>query len=173
MMKAWRRPTDFGQLAYDALADFPKSFSTAPKNYPSELKLKVNALRLDTDLYRVIGGEHNEGAVVVSQFPEEVDFMPEMDGRTINIVPIDKLDDFLDAVDSYTQTVGVFPENLKDELLDVLPLYGVQRIVTLGYALAVSMAGPHDAMEPFARMVKWIGNEVSAPDRPPLWRRNK
>ena len=160
----------FGQLAYNALADFPKSFSTAPKNYPSELKLKVNALRLDTDLYRVIGGEQNEGAVVVSQFPEEVDFMPEMDGRTINIVPIDKLDDFLDAVDSYTQTVGVFPENLKDELLDVLPLYGVQRIVTLGYALAVSMAGPHDAMEPFARMVKWIGNEVSAPDRPPLWR---
>lgn len=159
-----------GQMAYDALDTLPERYSTRPKEYPAVLRMKVNALRLQDDFYKVIGGQDDEGAVIVSQFPEAVDFMPELDARTINIVPVDTLDEVLDACDSYTQTVGIYPESLKDELNDRLPLYGAQRLVSLGYASDVTVAGPQDAIEPMARMVKWVVDEVNSPEtRKPLW----
>jgi len=161
----------FAERAYEALATFPEAYSCKPKDYPAELKMKVNALRLEDDFYRVVGGSDDEGAVIVSQFPDAVDFMPEMEGRTINIVPIDDLEEFLDACDSYTQTVGVYPESLKRTLRDEMPLYGVQRIVSLGYASDVTMAGAQDAIQPMARMVKWVVDEINSPEtRAPLWR---
>ena len=159
-----------GQLAYDALESLPDRYSTRPKEYPAELRMKVNALRLQDDFYKVIGGRDDEGAVIVSQFPEAVDFMPELDARTINIVPVDTLDEVLDACDSYTQTVGIYPESLKNELNDRLPLFGAQRLVSLGYASDVTVAGPQDAIEPMARMVKWVVDEINSPEtRTPLW----
>ena len=165
-----KKANQLAQMAYDALLQFPKSYSTKPKQYPIGLKEKINNLRLMYDYYHVVGGEDDEGAIVVSQTPDTLDFMPELDARSINIVPIDTLDQFLGAIDSYTQTVGVLPEELKDELKDKMPLFGCQRIVSLGYASAVTMAGPHDAIEPMARMVKWVVDEISTPEeRPPMW----
>ena len=166
-----RKANAFAEMAYEALATFPESYSCKPKDYPAELKMKVNALRLEDDFYRVFGGADDEGAVVVSQFPDAVDFMPEMEGRTINIVPIDDLEEFLDACDAWTQTVGVYPESLKETLRDQMPLYGVQRIVSLGYASDTTMAGAQDAIEPMARMVKWVVDEINSPEtRKPMWR---
>lgn len=160
----------FAQMAYDALATFPERYSSKPKDYSPELRGKVNALRLEDDFYKVIGGEDDEGAVIVSQFADAIDFMPELDHRTVNVVPIDDIDEFLDAIDSYTQSIGVYPESLKGELRDQMPLYGCQRIISLGYTSAVTMAGPHDALEPMARMVKWVVDEISDPEtRPPMW----
>ena len=164
------KANQFAQMAFDALAKLPGNYSTPAKEYPNELRMKINALRLQDDFYHVIGGQENEGAVVVSQFPEAVDFMPEMEGRTVNIVPIDDVQDFLDACDAYTQTVGVFPESLKEEIKDIMPLYGAQRIVSLGYASNVTIAGPQDAIQPLPRMVKWVVDEICSPeDRPPMW----
>ena len=164
------KANQFAQMAYDALAAFPERYSSKPKEYSAELRGKVNALRLEDDFYKVIGGQDDEGAVIVSQFPEAIDFMPELDHRTVNIVPIDDLDEFLDAIDSYTQSIGVYPESLKEQLKDQMPLYGCQRIISLGYTSAVTMAGPHDALEPMARMVKWVVDEISDPDeRKPMW----
>jgi len=157
-------------MAYDALHTLPDRDSTKPKEYPAALSMKVNALRLQDDFYKVIGGQDDEGAVIVSQFPEAVDFMPELDARTINIVPVDTLDEVLDACDAYTQTVGIYPESLKHELNDRLPLFGAQRLVSLGYASDVTVAGPQDAIEPMARMVKWVVDEINSPEtREPLW----
>ena len=45
-----------------------------------------------------------------------------------------------DAVTAYTQTVGVYPESLKKQLRDELPLYGAQRLTSLGYACNVATA---------------------------------
>ena len=160
----------FAEMAFNSLQKLPGNYSTPAKEYPNELRMKINALRLQDDFYHVIGGQENEGAVVVSQFPEAVDFMPEMEGRTVNIVPIDDVQDFLDACDAYTQTVGVFPESLKEEIKDIMPLYGAQRIVSLGYASNVTIAGPQDAIQPLPRMVKWVVDEICSPeDRPPMW----
>jgi hypothetical protein len=73
-------------------------------------------------------------------------------------------------MNAYTQTVGVYPESLKQSLRDVLPLYGAQRLVSLGYAAHPSVALPQDAIEPVRRMVKWIVDESCDPrETKPLW----
>jgi hypothetical protein len=163
------RLTRLGKRAYEALPGLPSSFSTTPKTYDRDLKAHVDALRLDESWYTVFGGE-GEGAVIVSRISEPVEFAAKLADRTVNLVPVDTLAEALAAFNAYTQTVGVYPETLKDELLDVIPLYGAQRLVSLGYATSGSTATPQDGIEPLRRMGKWIVNEVSSPDKvAPPW----
>ena len=76
-----------------------------------------------------------------------------------------------DAVNAYTQTVGIYPEKLKHELRDVLPLFGAQRLTSLGYACNVTIAMPQDAIEPLRRMAKWIVEESCDPEKVfPMWK---
>lgn len=157
----------FGQLVYDAMLALPNSISTKPKRYSPELKAHLDALQLDEDWYRVIGGRDGEGAIIVSQLPDTVPFATQLDDRTANLVPVDSVDEILAAVDASTQTVGIYPESLKNELKDCLPLYGAQRIVSLGYAVALKWAAPQDAIEPLRRMGKWISNQISDPSQVP------
>jgi hypothetical protein len=159
----------FGEHVYRAMTDLPERTSTRPKRYDRELRADVEALRLSEDWYRVIGGRDDEGAIVISQVPEAVDFAVRLADRTANLVPVDSLDEVVGAVDAYTQTVGVYPESLKAELLNVLPLYGAQRFVSLGFAVQASLAAPQDGIEPLRRMGKWIVNEIRTPEtgRPP------
>ncbi|WP_371227898.1 acyl-CoA reductase [Pseudomonas sp. QE6] len=157
----------FGQYVYEALLALPNTVSTRPKRYDPGLKAHVDALRLDDDWYRVIGGRAGEGAIICSQLPEAVSFAASLDDRTANLVPVDSLEQMLDAVDAYTQTVGVYPEAIKDRIKDVLPLYGAQRIVSLGYAAAMKFAAPQDAIEPMRRMGKWISNQIASPETTP------
>ncbi len=157
------RATDLGKLTYQAILDLPSTFSTMPKCYDKELKSHVDALRLDDEWYEVIGGERDEGAVIISKLPRKVDFAAYLADRTVNIVPVESVDEFLLGVDAYTQTIGVWPESLKSDLENIVPFYGAQRLVTLGNALyngpLVGLA--HDAIEPVRRMCKWIANEIS------------
>ncbi|MBO9648130.1 MAG: long-chain-fatty-acyl-CoA reductase [Variovorax sp.] len=157
----------FGRMVYDALMKLPNSVSTAPRRYDPGLKAEVDALRLDDEWYEVIGGQDGEGAVIVSKIPEAVSFSAMLDDRTANLVPVDSLDEVMDAVDAYTQTVGIYPESLKGELKDLLPLHGAQRIVSLGYAGAMKLAAPQDAIEPMRRMGKWISNQIASPEKAP------
>ncbi|MDN7139792.1 long-chain-fatty-acyl-CoA reductase [Pseudomonas sp. JQ170] len=153
----------FGRYVYDAMIGLPNTLSTAPKRYDQGLKAHVDALRLDDDWYKVIGGKDGEGAIICSQLPEPVSFSASLDDRTANLVPVDDLSEMMAAVDAYTQTVGVYPESIKDQLKDVLPLYGAQRIVSLGYAAAMKFAAPQDSIEPMRRMGKWISSQIAAP----------
>ena len=160
----------FGEYTYQALLTVPPHMSTKPKSVNRELKSHVDAVRLQDDWYHVIGGEEDEGAVIVSLLPEPVGFATQLDDRNVNIVPVDSLDDVLRACDAYTQTVGIFPEDLKEQLKDKLPLHGAQRIVSLGYATTTSIALPQDSIEPLRRACKWIVNEQSVPQTiPPIW----
>ncbi|WP_160109803.1 acyl-CoA reductase [Pseudomonas izuensis] len=154
----------FGRYVYDAMLGLPNTLSTTPKRYDQGLKAHVDALRLDDEWYKVIGGKDGEGAIICSQLPEPVSFAASLDDRTANLVPVDDLSEMMAAVDAYTQTVGVYPENIKDQLKDVLPLYGAQRIVSLGYAAAMKFAAPQDSIEPMRRMGKWISNQIAAPE---------
>ena len=123
------------------------------------------------DWYHVIGGEHCEGAIVVSQFDSAVDYSAMLSGRVTNIVPVDRLDKVTGAVNAYTQTIGIYPESLKRQLRDQLPLFGAQRLTSLGYACNVAIAMPQDAIEPIRRMCKWIVDEECDPEVViPLWR---
>ncbi|MGB8403817.1 MAG: acyl-CoA reductase [Mycobacterium sp.] len=160
-----------GELIYTELIALPEFISTAPLYPNRELLDHLEASRLTEDFYRVIGGEHNEGAIVVSQFDEAVDYSALLSGRVANIVPVDSIEKVTDAVNAYTQTVGIYPESLKRQLRVILPLYGAQRLTSLGYACSVAVAAPQDAIEPIRRMCKWIVEEECDPGEViPLWR---
>lgn len=45
-----------------------------------------------------------------------------------------------------------------------LPLFGAQRLTSLGYACHVATAMPQDAIEPVRRLCKWIVDETCEPD---------
>jgi hypothetical protein len=87
----------------------PSDLSTKPKRYDASLKSQVDTLRLNDDWYTVIGGKDGEGAVIVSHTADRVDFYEYLADRTVNLVPVDTLDEVLQVVDAYTQTVGIFP----------------------------------------------------------------
>lgn len=161
-----------GQYVYDALMKLPTHVSTKPKNgIHAELKSNLDALRLDEEWYRVIGGQEDEGAIVVSQLSDPVEFASMLNDRVANLVPLDSVDEAFKYFDAYTQTVGIFPESLKDQVKDKIPLCGVQRMVSLGYVGGTfAFATPQDAIEPVRRMVKWVVNEIADPEiTPPLW----
>lgn len=164
------RANRLGQAIYDKLVALPEYVSTPPRYVDRELAAFVEGTRLNEDWYRVIGGEQGEGAVIVSQFDEPVDYSALLSGRVANLVPVDDLSRVTAAVTAYTQTIGIYPESLKRELRDVLPLFGAQRLTTLGYACSVTVAMPQDAIEPLRRMCKWIVDEECDPAEVlPLW----
>ena len=164
------RLTILGEYAYQALLKLPQHMSTKPKDFDGELKANLEATRLQDDWYRVIGGEQEEGAVIVSLIAEPVSFAASLNDRVLNIVPIDTMDEALRACDSYTQTIGIYPEHLKDDLRDKLPLYGAQRIVSLGFAVSANLSLPQDSIEPLRRACKWIVDEQSIPEIiSPIW----
>ena len=66
------------------------------------------------DWYRVIGGEQREGAIIVSQFDSAVDYSAMLSGRVANVVPVDSIERVTEAVTAYTQTIGIYPESLKN-----------------------------------------------------------
>ena len=160
----------FGAMIYEEMLGLPANISTRPKHFDAELRADIDGLRATPDFYDVIGGRDDEGAIIVSKLDDVVDFYPRLSGRVANLVPIDDLADAARFVNSYTQTVGVYPEALKYRLRDVLPLHGVQRFVTLGYAMTANPALPQDAIEPMRRMVKWIVDEDCPVETcPPIW----
>jgi len=158
--------------SYEALLKLPSQISTKPKHgINPKLKAKLDSCRLDGESYHVVGGNDDEGAIVVSQQPDPVDYWDLLNDRVANFVPINGVDDALKYFDAYTQTVGIYPESLKDSLKDIVPLFGAQRLVSLGYVGgSFAFATPHDAVEPVRRMVKWIVDEEADPSViPPLW----
>lgn len=153
-----------GELIYGYLVGLPGHLSTKPRYVDRELRDHLDGTRMDDTFFRVIGGEDDEGAVIVSQLDEEVDYAPMLSGKVANLVPVARLDQVTDAVNAYTQTVGIYPDSLKEQIRDELPLYGAQRLVSLGYACSVTGVGPQDALEPMRRMCKWIVDETCDPE---------
>lgn len=159
-----------GELTYEALTRLPEYISTKPKVVNRTLLEHIEGSRLTEDWYRVFGGEQAEGAIIVSQIDEAVPYSTLLSGRVANIVPVDSIEKVTDAVNAYTQTIGIYPDSLKTELRDRLPLFGAQRLVSLGYAASVNFTIPQDAMEPVRRMCKWIVDEQCEPERVyPMW----
>jgi len=157
------RLSSLGRLVYEELMGLPERMSTKAKWYDPELRSNVDALRLQDDWYTVIGGGDDEGCVIVSHLPDPVGFAGLLSGRTVNIVPVKSLDDAMPRFNAYTQTVGVYPESLKQRLVDIAPFYGVQRFVSLGYAGHHTWSGPHDGIELERRMCKWVVDQRSEP----------
>lgn len=159
-----------GELVYEKLIGMPDYITSRPKTFDRDLAEHLDATRLDDTFYRIIGGEDREGAIIVSQFDEPVDYSAMLSGRVANLVPVDNIEKVTAAVTALTQTVGIYPESLKEQLRDQLPLFGAQRMTSLGYACSPTAAMPQDALEPLRRMCKWIVDETCDPEKvSPLW----
>jgi len=153
------RANHFGKLLFDAIQNLPANLSSLHPAFNPDLRSEIEGIRY-SDAFRVIGGKGAEGAVIVSQTEEEVDFSDKLDCRVANLVPVESIADAMRHITVHMQTIGIYPDRLKAELRDECALRGSQRIVSLGRALAANWAGPHDAIEPFRRIVRWLRDDT-------------
>jgi hypothetical protein len=162
-----------GQRVYDKLLSLPEKISTAPKHgINRDLRSHIDAASMADDFYHVIGGRHDEGAVIVSKLSEPVDFFSSLANRVANLVPVDSIEEILPRIDAYCQTIGVYPESLVPKIQDDLAMAGGQRIVTLGFAAtsATGLGSPQDGIEPARRLCRWIFREEADPIKTrPVW----
>ncbi|CAA0080642.1 Long-chain acyl-protein thioester reductase [Halioglobus japonicus] len=154
------RARQFATMLFDAIQKLPDSLSTPHKHFDPALKDEVDALRFVEDEYTVIGGRGNEGAVIVSHDSEAVDFARDLACRVANVVPIEHVDTAIRSVNAYTQTIGIYPDALKDAIKDQLAYHGGQRMVSLGGATNPPADAPQDGIEPLRRMCKWIVDDT-------------
>ena len=156
------KANQFGRLLFDAIQALPSHTSGPAPRLTRELTEELQSLRMISDEHKVYGGGP-EGAVIVSQTDRPVDFAPLLTDRVANLVPFDDLETPIRSVNSYTQTIGIYPDSLKEKIRDRLVFNGAQRLTSLGYMLKAAMAGPHDGIEPVRRMCKWIIDETNDP----------
>jgi len=150
-----------GELAFEAIQKLPPNLSTPHKNFDWALKEEIDSVRMMDEDYRLFGGRSNEGAIIVSLDSCPVDFSRILACRVGNLVPIDNIETAVKSVNSYTQTIGIYPESLKEKIRDQLTFQGAQRIVSLGGAATMSAGTERqDGIEPIRRMCKWITDEV-------------
>jgi len=150
----------FGELLIEAIQQLPDTLSTPHRSFNPTLKEEIDALRFMADDYTVIGGRGSEGAVIISHESEQVDFARSLSCRVANIVPIDSVDTAVKSVNAYTQTIGIYPDSLKEELRDRLAFHGAQRLVSLGGAVNPPADAPQDGIETMRRMCKWIVDDT-------------
>lgn len=155
---------ELGRRVVQAFKTLPPIMST-PADAPNrDLAAEIDAIELEEDFYHV-EGDTVQGGVIVSRFDDRVDFYGQLNNRVVNLVPVEDLLDVVKWCDDTTQTVGVFPESLRDRLLNPFALAGVQRLVPLQggdplqifhdmHTLPPGM--PHDGIEPLRRSVRWV-----------------
>lgn len=148
------------ELTFEAIRDLPPTISTPHKAFDPVLREEIDAISYLEDEYRIVGNSANDGAVIVSLNGEPVDFSAMLGCRVANLVPVDDIDIPVRSVTAYTQTIGIYPEQLKEELRDRLAFQGAQRVVSLGAAGSVGLNTEiQDGIEPMRRMCKWIVDE--------------
>ena len=165
-----------GSKIVAAYKTLPEVMSTPVDTPNAELEAELEAVALEDDFYTVEGNTLT-GGVVISRFPDRVDFFDQLNNRVVNLVPVADLLDVVKWCDDTTQTVGVYPESLRDRLLDPLALAGVQRLVPLKGGDPVKIfkdmhtlpAGmPHDGIEPLRRNVRWVIDHRPVDEATPL-----
>jgi len=150
----------YARYLYEFMQNQDPSISTKPKHFPNDLKDDIDSLRYIDGLYDVVGGQDGEGAVITSLAGEPVEFFPSC--KTVNVVPIEDYEEAFDYISIATQTVGIYPESLKNKIMDQLVARGVQRFVSLGVAgTSMNFGLPHDSIYPMRRACKWISNEIN------------
>ncbi|MGE0828239.1 MAG: acyl-CoA reductase [Hyphomonadaceae bacterium] len=158
----------FGQMVYEQVQSLPPHLSGPARRLDPELAQEMEGLKFAGDGFKTIGGGP-AGAVIVSHESEPVDFAPLLKNRVANLVPVDDLENPIQAVNAFTQTIGIYPESLIPKLRDRLAFNGTQRLISLGYANRTPVAGPWDGIEPLRRSCKWIIQESYDPEAlPPL-----
>lgn len=162
----------FGQMVFDEIQRLPPEVSSPAIHMEPGFQSKVAALSMLDDEFHVIGGD-KRGGVIISLGGDQVDFADELKYRTLNIVPVKNYDALLRFITRDVQTVGVYPERVRDELRTTLALHGVQRITSLGYMREYDATiDPHDGNEAMRKMCTWVVAEDCLTNyAPALWRK--
>lgn len=160
------RCAKLSQLTFEAMQRLPQTISTPHKDFNPDLKEEIEAARLLDDEYQVWGGKGDEGAIILSLGGDPVDFSRDLACRVGNLVPIDTIDTAILSVNAYTQTIGIYPDALKEAIRDRLALQGAQRLVSLGGAWFIQGATQRqDGIETVRRMCKWIVDDNGSGSR--------
>lgn len=148
------------RLTFEAMQQLPEHLSTPHKDFDPALRDELDTLRMIDEGYTLVGGEADEGAMIVSHDGLPVDFSRILACRVGNLVPIDDIDTAVMSVNAYTQTIGIYPDSLKEAIRDRLAFQGAQRLVSLGGAITLDGGTQRqDGIEPLRRMCKWITDE--------------
>lgn len=155
---------ELGRRIVAAYKTLPSVISTPAESRNRDLDAEMEAIAMEDEFYYVEGDTKN-GGVIVSRFPDRVDFYDQLNNRVVNLVPIPDLLDVVKWCDDTTQTVGVYPESLRSRLLNPFALAGVQRLVPLSGGDPLKLfremqtlppGMPHDGIEPLRRNVRWV-----------------
>ncbi len=159
------RIISLGKAIHASFQRLPPVISTPALRPDRELESELRALALEEELYWVIGDSVN-GGVIVSRVSDRVDFHDRLGNRIVNLVPMPDISKVARWCDDSTQTVGIYPESLRERMRDTLSLAGVQRILPLRAHTSRQHEGaelpgmPHDGIEPMRRMVRWVIDEL-------------
>lgn len=161
----------FGEMVFHQIRRLPRSFSSHSKvSYPRLAEQVDELIAYGEDYYRVFRDEDRGGAIIVSQSNQAVEFSELLEGRTGNIVPVDSTDEAVRRLNFASQTVGIFPDKLRERIRHTAALHGVQRLTTLGYATSFSVGNRLDAVEPLREMCRWVIDEdCSSDEMTPPW----
>jgi hypothetical protein len=160
-----------GKAIHASFQRLPPVISTPALRPDRELESELRALALEEELYWVVGNSVN-GGVIVSRVSDRVDFHDKLGNRIVNLVPMPDICKVARWCDDSTQTVGIYPESLRERMRDTLSLAGVQRILPLRAHASTQHEGaelpgmPHDGIEPMRRMVRWVIDELPAAELP-------
>lgn len=98
------------------------------------------------------GDDFMSGAVVITG---EFDILDHPASRLVVIRPVEKLEDTLKYIHQGVSTVGVFPEERRQELKNRILARGVSSVLPLGQCDAVFAGMPHDGMMILNQLVNW------------------
>jgi hypothetical protein len=159
----------FGEYMYEELQRLPRTISGGPVHFDPTLKSEIESILPLRDFYHVYCDPKRieKGAVIVSQMGEQVDFPMLLYGRVSNLVPVGNIESGLNFFTTATQTVGIYPDELRVRLRDRCALRGAQMLVPVGYAVVVSPCAPLDAIEAERRMCRWIVDSHFEPTKTP------
>jgi hypothetical protein len=139
------------------------ALSAKPLDFPMELRDSLASARIQDDFYYVAGGEDDEGAVVVSLSGDIPDFFPTH--KVVIVVPFGDPLEILEQIHPSAQTVGIYPNTLKDELRDLLVGRGVVRFIDIGHTIDYAIGGPFNSYQIMRHACRWILDET----HPPKW----
>jgi hypothetical protein len=138
------------QLAQQLGIDRPYSDGSGVP-IPLSIREQVEMCRTLSPEYQV-WGDFEHGIVIRSEDP--VDFHPE--GKVVNVIAVENLEDAFSRVNVATQTIGIYPPERSAAWRDGLAARGMQRIVPLGEVIDHVPGMPHDGFFPLHRFVRWM-----------------
>jgi hypothetical protein len=145
----------FCELLLEALGGDSRYGDAVVPPPPKEIREEIEGLRMLEPLYRIFGRPDGRGIVIRSSEP--VSFHPS--GKTVNVIPVQRIEEGVTRANVATQTVGVYPSSRKRMVRDALASAGVQRVVPLGRAVEAGLGQPNDAFYPLQRFVRWVSDE--------------